>query len=125
MLNEEPRRVHIQHLTLNIQHSSLPTPAFLVDRSIVERNCTRMRQKARESGVAFRPHDKTHKTVEIARMQHGGALGPISFSTMIETDFFTNAGFGDITYALPMAPAKLPRDAPLVPRIAPLSIAIE
>ena len=125
MLNEEPRRVHIQHSTLNIQHSSLPTPAFLVDRSIVERNCTRMRQKARESGVAFRPHAKTHKTVEIARMQHGGALGPITVSTMAEAEFFADAGFRDITYAVPMAPEKLPRAAALARRIERLNILID
>src|SRR5437763_3698167 len=125
MLNEEPRRVHIQHLTLNIQHSSLPTPAFLVDRSIVERNCTRMREKARSSGVAFRPHAKTHKTVEIARMQHGGAIGPITVSTLAEAEFFADAGFRDITYAVPIAPEKLPRAAALAGRIERLNILID
>src|SRR5437667_9356507 len=109
MLNEAAGKIHIQHSTLNIQHSSLPTPAFLVDRAIVERNCNRMRDKARASGVAFRPHAKTHKTVEIARMQHGGAIGPITVSTMAEAEFFAQAGFRDITYAVPMAPEKLPR----------------
>jgi D-serine deaminase-like pyridoxal phosphate-dependent protein len=104
---------------------TLPTPAFLVDRSIVERNCTRMREKARQSGVAFRPHAKTHKTVEIARMQHGGAIGPITVSTMAEGEFFADAGFRDITYAVPIAPDKLPRAAALARRIERLNILID
>ncbi|HEX8618751.1 MAG TPA: DSD1 family PLP-dependent enzyme, partial [Thermoanaerobaculia bacterium] len=70
----------------------LQTPAFLVDRAVVARNCDAMRAKARASGVAFRPHVKTHKTVEIGRMQHGGAVGPITVSTLAEAEAFANDG---------------------------------
>jgi D-serine deaminase-like pyridoxal phosphate-dependent protein len=103
----------------------LTTPAFLVDRSIVDRNCSRMRDKARASGVAFRPHAKTHKTVEIARLQHGGALGPITVSTMAEAEFYADAGFRDITYAVPIAPEKLPRAAALQRRLERLNILLD
>jgi D-serine deaminase-like pyridoxal phosphate-dependent protein len=105
--------------------SHVTTPAFLVDRTIVEQNCARMRGKALASGVAFRPHVKTHKTIEIARMQHGGATGPITVSTMAEAEFFADAGFGDITYAVPIAPEKLPRAAALAARIDRLNILID
>ena len=104
---------------------ALSTPAFLVDRSIVEQNCAHMRDKARASGVAFRPHAKTHKTVEIARMQHGGAIGPITVSTMVEGEFFADAGFRDITYAVPIAPDKLPRAAALARRVERLNVLID
>src|SRR3977135_415143 len=63
---------------LRVKPLNITTPAFLVDRTIVEQNCARMRAKARSSGVAFRPHVKTHKTIEVGRMQHGGAPGPIT-----------------------------------------------
>jgi D-serine deaminase-like pyridoxal phosphate-dependent protein len=105
--------------------SHVTTPAFLVDRTIVEQNCVRMRAKALSSGVAFRPHVKTHKTIEIARMQHGGAIGPITVSTMAEAEFFADGGFGDITYAVPIAPEKLPRAAALAARIERLNILID
>ena len=105
--------------------SHLATPAFLVDRSIVEQNCARMRAKALTSGVAFRPHVKTHKTIEIARMQHGGGIGPITVSTMAEAGFFANAGFRDITYAVPIAPEKLARAAALAARIERFNILID
>jgi D-serine deaminase-like pyridoxal phosphate-dependent protein len=101
------------------------TPAFLVDKNIVEQNCSRMREKARHSKVAFRPHVKTHKSIEIARMQHGGAIGPITVSTLAEAEFFAGAGFRDITYAVPIAPEKLTRAAELARRIDRLNVLID
>jgi D-serine deaminase-like pyridoxal phosphate-dependent protein len=103
----------------------LQTPAFLVDRNIVEQNCARMREKALASDVFFRPHVKTHKTIEIARMQHGGALGPITVSTLAEGEFFAEAGFEDITYAVPIPPEKLDRAAALAAKIERLNILID
>jgi D-serine deaminase-like pyridoxal phosphate-dependent protein len=103
----------------------LQTPAFLVDRNIVEQNCLRMRDKALASGVAFRPHVKTHKTAEIARMQHGGALGPITVSTLAEAEFFADAGFSDITYAVPISPEKFDRVTTLAGKIERLNILID
>jgi D-serine deaminase-like pyridoxal phosphate-dependent protein len=105
--------------------TEIATPAFLVDRDIVQRNCTRMRDKAAASGVVFRPHVKTHKTVEIGRMQHAGGTGPITVSTLAEAEAFAAAGFRDITYAMPIAPAKLPRVAALARRIDRLGILID
>jgi D-serine deaminase-like pyridoxal phosphate-dependent protein len=56
--------------------SELDTPAFVVDLDILERNVQSMADHARQHGVRLRPHAKTHKSVEIARMQLGaGALG--------------------------------------------------
>jgi D-serine deaminase-like pyridoxal phosphate-dependent protein len=101
------------------------TPAFLVDQSIVRQNCDAMREKARASGVAFRPHAKTHKTIEVARMQHGGAIGPLTVSTLAEAEFYADAGFRDITYAVPIAPDKLERAAALGRRIDRLHILID
>jgi D-serine deaminase-like pyridoxal phosphate-dependent protein len=101
------------------------TPSFLVDRSIVQRNCDAMREKARLSGVAFRPHVKTHKSVAVGRMQHGGAAGPITVSTMAEAEQFAADGFRDITYAFPIAPEKLQRTADLAARIDRLSVLLD
>src|ERR1051325_9665750 len=101
------------------------TPAFIVDKAVVQRNCDRMRAKALTSGVAFRPHVKTHKTSEIARMQHGGAIGPITVSTLAEAEFYASKGWRDITYAMPIAPEKMERAAALASRIDRLNVLIE
>ncbi|HEY3056080.1 MAG TPA: alanine racemase [Thermoanaerobaculia bacterium] len=103
----------------------MTTPAFLVDRTIVQRNCDRMRAKAAASKVIFRPHVKTHKVSEIGRMQHGGEIGPITASTLAEVEHFASAGFRDITYAVPIAPEKLSRAAGLARRIERLNILID
>jgi D-serine deaminase-like pyridoxal phosphate-dependent protein len=113
----------MQHSTFNTQHFT--TPVFLVDEARVRRNCATMRRKALASGVAFRPHVKTHKTIEIARLQHGGGIGPITVSTLAEAEFFAAAGFRDITYAVPIAPEKLARAAALARRIERLNILID
>jgi D-serine deaminase-like pyridoxal phosphate-dependent protein len=105
--------------------SHLMTPAFLVDRATVARNCQRMRAKAGRSGVIFRPHAKTHKTIEIARMQHGGAEGPLTVSTLAEAELFAEAGFRDLTYAVPIAPDKLSRAAALARRVDRLNLLID
>jgi D-serine deaminase-like pyridoxal phosphate-dependent protein len=105
--------------------SELTTPAFLVDRAVVEKNCDAMREKARRSGVGLRPHVKTHKTLEIARMQVGAASGPITVSTLAEADFFAALGFTDITYAVPISPDKLPRAAVLAGKIQRLNLLLD
>src|SRR6187402_279662 len=56
--------------------AELDTPAFVVDLDVLERNVLSMAEHARQHGVGLRPHAKTHKSVEVARMQLGaGALG--------------------------------------------------
>ncbi|HVE72270.1 MAG TPA: alpha/beta family hydrolase [Thermoanaerobaculia bacterium] len=105
--------------------SEISTPAFLVDRAVLQRNCERMRDKAHASGVRFRPHVKTHKCVEIGRMQHGGATGPITVSTLAEAEVFARDGFRDITYAVPISAAKLDRAAALAQRIDRLSVLVD
>jgi D-serine deaminase-like pyridoxal phosphate-dependent protein len=104
---------------------SLRTPAFLVDVHTVSNNCREMREKALASGVQFRPHVKTHKTREIARMQHGGAVGPITVSTLAEAELLAGDGFRDITYAVPIAPEKLARAAALARRIDRLNVLVD
>ncbi len=105
--------------------SQLTTPAFLVERPVLQRNCDRMREKARASNVIFRPHVKTHKVAEIARMQHRGEAGPITASTLAEVEHFADAGFQDITYAVPIAPEKLERAAAIARRMQRLNILLD
>lgn len=105
--------------------SQLSTPAFLVDRPVLQRNCDRMREKAHASNVIFRPHVKTHKVAEIGRMQHRGEAGPITASTLAEVEHFADAGFQDITYAVPVAPEKLERAAGIARRIERLNILLD
>jgi len=51
-------------------------------------------------GVKLRPHLKTAKCVEIARLATQGAEACITVATVAEAEYFAKAGFGDITYAV-------------------------
>src|SRR5438270_12771410 len=108
-----------------LANPEITTPAFIIERSVVRKNCDAMREKALRSGVVFRPHMKTHKTVEIAWMQFGGGTGPITVSTLAEAEFFADYGFDDITYAVPIGPGKLERAAALATRIKRLNLLLD
>ena len=112
-------------MNVSINNPEITTPAFLVERGIVQRNSDAMREKARQSGVTFRPHVKTHKTLEVARMQFGGETGPVTVSTLAEAEFFAAHGFDDITYAVPISPDKLERTAALARTIKRLNVLID
>ncbi|HET7036643.1 MAG TPA: alanine racemase [Thermomicrobiaceae bacterium] len=55
---------------------TLDTPCLVVHQEILEQNVAEMADYARAHGISLRPHQKTHKTAEIARMQvEAGAIG--------------------------------------------------
>ena len=43
--------------------SDLRTPAFIIDRSLFEKNCSAMIKKSKDWGATFRAHLKTHKVL--------------------------------------------------------------
>lgn len=76
-----------------------------------------MAQKARRKGVNLRPHVKTHKIPQAAKLQIQNHFGGITVSTIAEAVAFADAGFCDITYAVPLSPNKVARVLPLAKRI--------
>jgi D-serine deaminase-like pyridoxal phosphate-dependent protein len=84
----------------------LDTPAVYVDLDALERNIARMQRQARSWGVALRPHTKTHKIPEIARMQlDAGAVG-ITVAKIGEAEVLPG---DDVLVAYPIMADKLPR----------------
>lgn len=77
----------------------LSTPYVRIDQHKLERNIARMQQWARENGQVLRPHIKTHRSVEIAKMQlAAGAVG-ITCSKLGEAEVMSAAGIRDILIA--------------------------
>ncbi|MDX1556767.1 MAG: DSD1 family PLP-dependent enzyme, partial [Xanthomonadales bacterium] len=101
---------------------ALPTPSLILDRGVVTRNTSRMAQRMAAHGVALRPHLKTAKSVPVAKLATAGHSGAIAVSTLAEAAYFLEHGFIDITYAVCMAPGKLPRAAALMDAGADLKI---
>ena len=85
----------------------METPALLLDETRMERNIARMRSRMQSLGVAFRPHVKTHKCMDVARRMMTTPEGPITVSTLLEADHFAAHGVKDILYAVCIAPNKL------------------
>lgn len=96
--------------------NELQTPAAVVDLDRVESNTRKMAERMTSLGVRLRPHVKTHKCLEAARLQVRGHFGGITVSTLAEARFFADGGFRDITYAVPIAPARLDEAASLARR---------
>ena len=46
----------------------LPTPCLVLDRVRLQRNIDRMADRAAELGVMLRPHLKTPKSIDVARL---------------------------------------------------------
>lgn len=80
----------------------LPTPAVLIDVGILARNIQTMADAAREAGVRLRPHAKTHKCLEIGRLQVAAGAKGIALAKTSEAEVFVQAGFDDIFIAYPV-----------------------
>ncbi|HEX7403190.1 MAG TPA: alanine racemase [Usitatibacter sp.] len=103
----------------------IDTPALLLDREKLERNCRRMRERLRSHNVAMRPHVKTAKSVEVTQTALDAATGAITVSTLREAEYFFDHGFRDILYAVGMVPAKVGRVAELMRRGANISTIVD
>jgi D-serine deaminase-like pyridoxal phosphate-dependent protein len=81
---------------LDTRVDELDTPALVVDLDRLEQNLGRWQRYCDDTGLANRPHMKTHKTVEIARRQvELGAVG-ITCQKLGEAEVMADAGIDDI-----------------------------
>lgn len=77
----------------------LDTPALLVDTDILERNIQTTAELCRSHGKRLRPHIKTHKTAEIARMQLAAGACGLTAAKVSEAEAFANVGLNDFFIA--------------------------
>jgi D-serine deaminase-like pyridoxal phosphate-dependent protein len=88
---------------------SLATPSLVLDLRRLERNVEHMRTRMETLGVALRPHMKTAKSVDVARLVLDRPDQGVTVSTLAEAEAFSAAGITDILYAVGIAPDKLDR----------------
>lgn len=96
--------------------SDLPTPCLVLDRVVLRRNLDMMARAVGRLGVALRPHMKTAKSVDVARLALGATevrTGGITVSTLAEAEYFSGHGITDILYAVGITPQKLDQVAKL------------
>lgn len=79
--------------------SELDTPSLLVDLDRLEANLNRMAKVAKAADLSLRPHTKTHKTVEIAKLQLARGAAGITVAKVGEAEVMAEAGVEDIFIA--------------------------
>lgn len=87
----------------------LETPCLLLDHARLDRNISRMAERARTLDVTWRPHLKTPKSLDVARLAASGSDAPITVSTLREAEYFAAGGYRDILWAATPTPVKLTR----------------
>ncbi len=93
--------------------ADLATPCLVLDRAVLRRNLDAMARVVARHGVALRPHMKTAKSIDVARLALGGGNSGITVSTLAEAEYFAGHGITDILYAVGITPQKLERVATL------------
>jgi D-serine deaminase-like pyridoxal phosphate-dependent protein len=78
------------------------TPYHRVDVARLRHNVRRVAEQARAAGVALRPHAKTHKSAEVARVQLAEGATGITVATVAEAEAFVAAGVDDVFVAYPL-----------------------
>lgn len=99
-------------------YDQIDTPALLIDETIMKSNLRNMQERASRLGVALRPHTKTHKMPEIAKLQtEYGAVG-ITVAKVGEAEVMAENGLSDIFIANEIVgPIKWRRIAALAKKI--------
>lgn len=81
---------------------NITRPTLLVHEGRCRANIRRIAEKARSSGVIFRPHFKTHQSAAIGEWFREEGVNAITVSSVGMADYFAQSGWSDITIAFPV-----------------------
>lgn len=80
----------------------LNTPVLVIDRDALQRNIDAMAGFARTKGLALRPHAKTHKSVDIAKLQIAAGAEGVCCAKMGEAEALAAGGITNILMTSPV-----------------------
>lgn len=99
-----------------MRFTSLPTPQVLIENARLRANIAHMQHETGQRQIRLRPHAKTHKIPQIARLQMNvGAVG-ICCAKLGEAEVFAASGIEDIRLPFPVHPVNAPRVQALMSR---------
>lgn len=78
------------------------TPYLRLDPEVLQRNLAAMASRSAAAGLALRPHAKTHKCLEIARLQLAASASGLTVATIGEAEAFAADGADDLFIAYPL-----------------------
>jgi D-serine deaminase-like pyridoxal phosphate-dependent protein len=82
--------------------SEVETPAVVVDLDVMERNLSRMAEYCRTQKIKLRPHTKSHKIPQLAKMQVESGANGITVAKLGEAEVMLDSGITDILIAYPL-----------------------
>ena len=98
-------RLHAHLIGRPGSRRELNTPVLVLDRDVLGRNVQKMAAFAKRSGVALRPHAKSHKSLAIARAQlDAGAVG-LCCAKLGEAEVLASGGVPSILITSPVVSA--------------------
>ena len=80
----------------------IETPTLVIDRDVLERNVCAMATYCRKHRLALRPHTKTHKIPQIAKLQIESGSSGITVAKLSEAEVMAAAGISDIVIVYPL-----------------------
>ena len=84
-------------------------PTLVIDRGRCLDNISRMAGKAREHSLDFRPHFKTHQSLEVGSWFRDFGVEKIAVSSVSMAEYFIGGGWKDISIAFPFNPRETER----------------
>lgn len=83
-------------------YDTLPTPAVVIELDIAENNIQKLIKEAKAHGIAHRPHVKTHRSSELAKLQLSLGAQGITCAKLGEAEVMAEAGIDDILVCYPL-----------------------
>jgi len=93
------------------------TPTVLVDRGRATASIERLAARARDAGVRFRPHAKTHQSAAIAEWFRAAGVRALTVSSLEMAAYFADHGWDDLTVAFLANPLERERRGALARRV--------
>ncbi|KAK1757362.1 D-serine dehydratase [Echria macrotheca] len=111
----------------------VPTPSVVLDLAKVTTNCERMLEATKRLGLLWRAHVKTHKTLELTRLQVGDT-GPVSLIGSTVTDvenllplvkeYQSSNRRANVLLGFPLFPSAVPRLRTFLSQAGPGSLSV-
>ncbi|MFH1689646.1 MAG: alanine racemase [Candidatus Eisenbacteria bacterium] len=101
----------------SLDRLNIERPTLVLDRDRVLRNVERMAERAASTGVAFRPHFKTHQSLGVGRWFRDFGVNGITVSSVEMARYFAGDGWTDVTVASPVNLRELEAVAELAERV--------
>lgn len=96
------QRLSTRSFSSRVRVRDLPTPSFVINRHVFQRNCQTVLDAAESHNLKLRPHVKTHKTIPGAILQATGQI------TGTANDFAELIGKFDLSLAGVAGPRLTP-----------------